>query len=95
LIGLVFCEFEESNRSNERWGDISITAALLVERRFDVIGMTMRLWLASYPDQDSTRPICCSIESVEDTRYVLSQWNIPYYTTIPVKTGIHTEWRYE
>jgi len=58
--------------------DSSVTSALLVEKGYDVIGITMRLGV-----QDSTngsgRPQCCSIESVEDARRVCAQLGIPFY----------------
>lgn len=59
--------------------DSSVTAAILVEKGFEVIGITMRLGSQDSYDQDSTRPACCSIESVEDARRVASQLNIPFY----------------
>ena len=54
--------------------DSSVTAALLVERGFEVIGITMRLG-----SQDDARPTCCSLESVEYARRVAAQLNIPFY----------------
>jgi tRNA-specific 2-thiouridylase len=59
--------------------DSSVAATLLVERGFEVIGITMRLGAQDSPYQDSTRPACCSIDSVEDARRISSQLNIPFY----------------
>jgi tRNA-specific 2-thiouridylase len=59
--------------------DSSVTAALLLERGFEVIGVTMRLGSQDDVDHDSDRPSCCSIESVEDARGVAVQLGIPFY----------------
>lgn len=59
--------------------DSSVTAALLIERGYEVIGIIMRLGYQDIVDQDSTKPSCCSIESVEDARRVAGQLNIPFY----------------
>ena len=59
--------------------DSSMTAALLLERGFDVIGVTMRLGSYDSEDHDSTPSSCCSIESVEDARNVAGQLGIPFY----------------
>ncbi len=56
--------------------DSSVTAALLLERGFEVIGITMRL--GSYGG-DSDDHSCCSIEAVEDARSVAEQLGIPFY----------------
>jgi tRNA-uridine 2-sulfurtransferase len=45
--------------------DSHVTASLLVEQGFDVIGITMRLGSQDFPDQDLTRPVYCLIESVK------------------------------
>jgi len=54
--------------------DSSVTAALLVENGYDVIGVTMRL--GNHDPSDKT---CCSLESVEDARRVADQLEIPFY----------------
>ena len=59
--------------------DSSVTAALLLERGFEVIGVTMRLGSQDDADHDSARPSCCSMESVEDARRVAGQLGIPFY----------------
>ena len=56
--------------------DSSVTAALLLERGFEVIGITMRL---GSHDSRGSGASCCSIESVEDARRVASQLDIPFY----------------
>jgi len=60
--------------------DSSVAAALLVERGFDVIGVTMRVW----PWKESDDPLrrfgsCCGSEAVDDARRVARDLGIPYY----------------
>jgi tRNA-specific 2-thiouridylase len=59
--------------------DSSVAAALLLEKGYDVIGVTMQLW----PDQKSETQIqeggCCSLSAVDDARRVANQLGIPYY----------------
>ncbi len=59
--------------------DSSVTAALLLRSGFEVVGITMRLGSQDSEGQDSARPSCCSIESVEDARRVAGQLGIPFY----------------
>ena len=56
--------------------DSSVTAALLVQRGYDVIGATMKLHAdgTDLPD----RP-CCSLDSVNDARRVALRLGIPHY----------------
>jgi tRNA-specific 2-thiouridylase len=56
--------------------DSSVAAALLVERGFDVVGATMKLFSdgSDVPD----RP-CCSLDSVNDARRVCERLGIPHY----------------
>ncbi|MGB9597296.1 MAG: tRNA 2-thiouridine(34) synthase MnmA, partial [Candidatus Poribacteria bacterium] len=58
--------------------DSSVASALLVEKGYDVIGITMRF---GFQDSisESGRPQCCSLESVEDARRVCAQLGIPFY----------------
>jgi tRNA-specific 2-thiouridylase len=58
--------------------DSSVTASLLVEQGFDVIGITMRLGFQDDTDHESAKQ-CCSIDSVKDARRVSAQLNIPFY----------------
>jgi tRNA-specific 2-thiouridylase len=58
--------------------DSSVAAALLVERGYDVIGATMKLFCygeGPVPD----RP-CCSLDSIFDARAVADRLGIPHYT---------------
>ncbi len=57
--------------------DSSTTAALLVERGFDVVGLMMRMWSE---EGDGLLPNkCCSPEAVADARGVCQRLNIPFY----------------
>ena len=60
--------------------DSSVAAALLVERGFDVIGVTMRVWPGK-PSDDPTRRFgsCCGTDAVDDARRVARDLGIPYY----------------
>ena len=53
--------------------DSSVAAALLLERGFDVTGVTLKLWGG---ESDSG---CCSVSDVEDARRVAAQLGIPHY----------------
>lgn len=57
--------------------DSSVAAALLVERGFKVIGVTMKLW------QDEEANVveggCCSLSAVNDARRVADVLGIPHY----------------
>ncbi len=64
--------------------DSSTTAALLVERGYNVIGLMMRLWSEPLPalstgewGEASNR--CCSPEAVADARGVCQSLGIPFY----------------
>ena len=57
--------------------DSSAAAALLLERGYGVMGVTMRLWDAP---ADAERRSCCSLDDVNDARRVADQLGIPHYT---------------
>jgi tRNA-uridine 2-sulfurtransferase len=60
--------------------DSSVAAALLVERGFDVIGVTMRVWPGATAADGSQRfGACCGSEAVDDARRVAHTLGIPYY----------------
>jgi tRNA-specific 2-thiouridylase len=60
--------------------DSSVAAALLVERGFDVIGVTMRVWPWKESDDPARRfGSCCGSEAVDDARRVARDLGIPYY----------------
>ncbi len=58
--------------------DSSVSAALLVERGYDVIGMMMRLW----SDEALGGPAhnrCCTPKQMSDAREIADQLGIPFY----------------
>ncbi|MES2614869.1 MAG: tRNA 2-thiouridine(34) synthase MnmA [Bdellovibrionota bacterium] len=63
--------------------DSSVTAALLVEAGYSVIGVTMQLWDYSQ-NESSCDPskkfdTCCSLDDVADARMVAHKLGIPFY----------------
>ncbi|HJR67376.1 MAG TPA: tRNA 2-thiouridine(34) synthase MnmA [Gemmatimonadaceae bacterium] len=56
--------------------DSSVAAALLVERGYDVIGATMKLFC--YGEDVPDRP-CCSLDSIDDARRVCERLGVPHY----------------
>ena len=64
--------------------DSSTVAAILCERGYKIIGLTMQLWnqrrLASHEGMpEAVQGRCCSIDDVYDARYVAEKLRIPYY----------------
>jgi tRNA-specific 2-thiouridylase len=60
--------------------DSSVAAALLVERGYDVVGVTMRVWPGAAADAAAKRfGACCGSEAVDDARRVARTLGIPYY----------------
>jgi tRNA-specific 2-thiouridylase len=57
--------------------DSSVAAALLVQRGFEVIGATMKLFC--YGDQAVSDRPCCSLDSIQDARAVADRLGIPHY----------------
>lgn len=57
--------------------DSSVAAALLLEKGYEVIGVTMQIW----PDNGASKREggCCSLSAVEDARRVANTLGIPYY----------------
>src|SRR5688572_24545394 len=60
--------------------DSSVAAALLVERGFDVVGVTMRVWSGAATGEGA-QPFggCCGGDAVDDARRVARTLGIPYY----------------
>ena len=61
--------------------DSSVSAALLQDQGYDVVGMTMQVWDHSRPESDiqEGHGTCCSSVDVEDARSVCQKLNIPFY----------------
>ncbi|MGA9565950.1 MAG: tRNA 2-thiouridine(34) synthase MnmA [Candidatus Korobacteraceae bacterium] len=64
--------------------DSSTVAAMLCERGYNVIGLTLQLWnqrrLAGHDGMpEAVQGRCCSIDDVYDARYVAEKLGIPYY----------------
>lgn len=56
--------------------DSSVTALLLLQQGYDVVGVTFRLWT---PELDESESSCCSIDDVNDARFVCNSLGIPHY----------------
>jgi len=61
--------------------DSSVSAALLKEQGYDVIGVTMKLWdYAEVGGGEVNRESgCCSIDTMHDARMVCAQLGVPHY----------------
>lgn len=59
--------------------DSSVTAALLAEQGYNVIGITMQLWDPEITEVAGDFVGCCSLTAVEDARAVANKLGIPYY----------------
>lgn len=59
--------------------DSSVTAALLVEQGYDVVGMMMRLWSEPGIGPDAPLNRCCTPDQMADARRVANQLDIPFY----------------
>lgn len=59
--------------------DSSVTAALLIEQGYEVIGVTMQIWDPGQSEVDGDFVGCCSLSAVEDARAVANKLDIPYY----------------
>jgi tRNA-specific 2-thiouridylase len=60
--------------------DSSVTAGLLVEQGYDVVGITLNLWPENGDDPaDAREDACCALGAVEDARRVADRLGIRYY----------------
>ncbi len=59
--------------------DSSVAAAILLEKGYDVIGVTMQIWPETPEDVKLTEGGCCSLSAVDDARRVSDKLGIPYY----------------
>ncbi len=59
--------------------DSSVAAALLIDRGYEVIGVTMQIWDPGITEVAGDYVGCCSLAAVEDARRVAHLLDIPYY----------------
>jgi tRNA-specific 2-thiouridylase len=59
--------------------DSSVAAACLLEKGYDVIGVTMQIWPDMDEDRQKSEGGCCSLSAVDDARWVANKLEIPYY----------------
>lgn len=60
--------------------DSSVTAAILKERGYDVIGVTLNVWPELEGVAENLREdACCALGATEDARRVADRLDIPYY----------------
>ncbi len=59
--------------------DSSVAAAILLEKGYDVIGVTMQIWQESTGEGKKHEDACCSLSAVDDARRVANKLGIPYY----------------
>ncbi len=60
--------------------DSSVTAGLLVEQGFDVVGITLNIWPElDGVDENTREDACCALGAVEDARRVADRLGIRYY----------------
>ncbi|PJZ70321.1 tRNA 2-thiouridine(34) synthase MnmA [Leptospira perolatii] len=59
--------------------DSAVTAGLLMEEGYEVIGVNLRTWEYEAPSCDTTKKSCCSPEDIRDARDVGLSLNIPFY----------------
>lgn len=60
--------------------DSAVTAALLQEEGYDVIGVTLKVW--GHGDDgpsEYSRHSCCTLETIEDARLMAAHLGIPHY----------------
>lgn len=58
--------------------DSSVAAALMIQRGYECIGVTMKLYDNEDIQIDSEKS-CCSLDDIEDARAVARRLNMPYY----------------
>ena len=59
--------------------DSSVAAAILLDKGYDVVGVTMQIWPDMGEERQKTEGGCCSLSAVDDARRVAERLGIPYY----------------
>lgn len=59
--------------------DSSVAAAILLQKGYDVIGVTLQIWQESSDSGKKHEDACCSLSAVDDARRVANKLGIPYY----------------
>lgn len=59
--------------------DSSVAAAVLLEKGYEVIGVTMKIWPETGEETRVVEGGCCSLSAVDDARSVAYKLGIPYY----------------
>lgn len=59
--------------------DSSVAAAILLEKGYEVFGVTMQIWPDMSEDRQKIEGGCCSLSAVDDARSVANRLGIPYY----------------
>ncbi|TYQ15418.1 UNVERIFIED_CONTAM: tRNA-specific 2-thiouridylase [Acetivibrio alkalicellulosi] len=59
--------------------DSSVAAAILLEKGYEVIGVTMKIWPEKEEEGKLKEGGCCSLSAVDDARRVSYKLGIPYY----------------
>lgn len=59
--------------------DSSLTAALLQQQGYEIIGVTMQIWPIEREEEEHSAGGCCSLSAVDDARRVANTLGIPYY----------------
>lgn len=59
--------------------DSSVAAALLKERGYDVIGVSLKLWDYDEDERKLTGKTCCSLDDIADAKDVCDAIGIPFY----------------
>ncbi|WP_243373260.1 tRNA 2-thiouridine(34) synthase MnmA [Geotalea sp. SG265] len=60
--------------------DSSVSAALLKEQGYDVVGISMQVWdYGKFAGEGEKFDTCCSLDDIHDARRVAEQLDIPFY----------------
>ncbi|MBN8555338.1 MAG: 7-cyano-7-deazaguanine synthase, partial [Deltaproteobacteria bacterium] len=59
--------------------DSSVAAYLLQKQGYDVVGVTFQLYDYSRQNRKEGKGGCCSVEDVDDAKYVCAKLGIPHY----------------